>query len=287
MERKTVKSFVVVAISIWVILVEAIITASGLDLDVGIATKTTYSKLLTDIRDNVKDPKLKYGGTNIPVMAKEGTSKLLLIDLKSSDGKTITIGISKEDKFNLYVQGYLDKVVENNREVFRAHIFPDASAYAKANMFIQQVPIGNKYRLPMKYKSTYGDIEKNGGSRTKLGLGVKQLNKFINNVYGKPFDAKTEAQFMLIVIQTIAEATRFKYIENMILAKFDSFENKPDPKTIELEVSWQKITKGIKSSNAEGEIKPELILKDAKGKTWKVNKVSQIAPDMGLLKYEG
>ncbi|KNA20053.1 hypothetical protein SOVF_055960 [Spinacia oleracea] len=110
MEGKTMKAFVVVAISIMVIL-EPSFAASDLSLDVGSATKTTYSKLLTDIRDNVKDPKLKYGGTNIPVMAKEGTSKLLLIDLKSSDGKTITIGISKEDKFNLYVQGYLDSSI--------------------------------------------------------------------------------------------------------------------------------------------------------------------------------
>lgn len=278
MEGKIVQAFVVVALSIMVIL-DPSLAASDLSLNVASATTATYSKVLTDMRNNLQDPKLKYGNTNIPVMAAPSkTPKYLLVDLKASDGGTITVAFSKTD---LYVQGYLDKF--NNGKDFRAHFFPDALSDAKKTLFPEAKVAAN--RIEMKYKSSYGDIEKKAGDRSKLGLGVQPLNKLINKVYGKPLDVKTEAQLMLLVIQMLAEATRFKYIEGMILQKFSTFYN-PDPKTIELEKSWQKITKGIKSS-IKGVIKPELVLVDDKGKPWKVSKVDQVVPVMGLLKYEG
>ncbi|XP_021841708.2 ribosome-inactivating protein saporin-7-like [Spinacia oleracea] len=288
MEGKTMKAFVVVAISILVIL-EPSFAASDLSLDVESATKTTYSNLINEIREKVKDPKLKYGGTNIPVMAAEAPKKpkFLFIDLKASGGGTITIAISKEDKFNLYVLGYLDKIKVNNKEVLRAHIFrePDVSPYATKYLF-PEVPVGDN-RREIYYGSNYYGLESKGGDRKKLGLGVKQLDMFINNVYGKPVNDKIEAKFMLIVVQMIAEATRFEYIEKFILENFDEFEIMPDLKMIKLETNWQATTLGIKTSNKKGEIKPVIDLTYDNDKPWIVSKVSQIAPDMGLFKYEG
>lgn len=280
-------SGVLAMISIWLILLllGPSIAASDLSFDVGSSpTKAMYSKLLSNIRDNVKDPKLKYGGTDIPVMAEESpkTTKLLLVDLKASEGGTITIGINK---VSLYVEGYLDKIKINNKEVFRAHIFPDASSYAIKNLF-PEAPPGDVNRVEMKYTSGYGDIQNKAGLRSKVGLGIPQLNKFINKVYGKPLDVRTEAQLMLIVIQMLPEATRFKYIENMILENFYSFGYKPDPKTLSLEQNWQTITRGIQNSK-NGVISPVLHLEDDTNKPWIVSKVSEIAPDMGLLKNEG
>lgn len=274
---KSVVSLVVVVISIWAILEPS--RAADLSFDVASATTTSYSKLLTDVRDRVKDPTLKYGGTNIPVMAAPtNPAKYLTVDLSASDGGKITIALSKND---LYVAGYLDKVDGK----FRAHFFKDAPSDAIKSLFPEATDA--KYRLIMAFKSSYADMEKSAKivDRSKLGLGPLPLNKLINQVYGKKLDVPTEAKFMLVAVQMLAEATRFKYIEDAILQNIRSSYN-PDPKAIELEKSWQKITKAIKNSR-NGVISPALDLIDAKGNRWTVSKVVDIAKDMGLLKNEG
>lgn len=76
--------------------------ATNVSLDVASATMSMYSKLLSEVRDNVKDMKLKYGKVNVPVMgAPSNPVKYLLVNLKASEGGTITVGVSKN---NLYVR---------------------------------------------------------------------------------------------------------------------------------------------------------------------------------------
>ncbi|KAL6582011.1 hypothetical protein OROMI_006025 [Orobanche minor] len=270
--KSVVLSFVVVVISISAIL-EPISCAADLSFEVSSATTTSYSKLLRDVRDRVKDPTLKYGGTNIPVMAAPtNPAKYLTIDLSASDGGKITIALSKND---LYVAGYLDKIDTK----FRAHFFKDAPSDARNSLFPEATGAN---RLNMAFKSSYADMEKSAkiADRSKLGLGPLPLNKLINQVYGKKLDVPTEAKFMLVAVQMLAEATRFKYIEDAILQNFRSSYN-PNPKAIELEKSWQKITIAIKNST-NGIISPPLNLDG-----WTVSKVVDIAKDMGLLKNEG
>ncbi|XP_021750694.1 ribosome-inactivating protein PD-L3/PD-L4-like [Chenopodium quinoa] len=272
------RAFVVVAISTWLVILKPTFAASDLSFDATNPAATTYSKLLSDLRNLVKDPKLKYGGTNVPVMAATFKKKYILVDLKGSEGGTITIALNLNN--DIYVVGYLDKLNGN----FRSHIFKDAPSDAKTDLFPEAT---GKNRLTINYKSSYADIESNAGvsSRARVGLGVKPLNKFINDVYGKALVVKNEAQFMLVVIQMVSEATRFKYIESMILEKFADSYN-PDPKAMRLEIRWSKISKGIKDSK-KGVISPELDLKDVNDKDWKVTKVEDIVNDMALLKNFG
>ncbi|XP_021726635.1 ribosome-inactivating protein PD-L3/PD-L4-like [Chenopodium quinoa] len=281
---KVMGACVVVAIAVWMVL-EPTLAASDIRIsfDVEGATTATYSQLLNDVRNKVKDKNIVYGGLkDLPVMAAP-SDNYLYVDLTASQKRTITLAVNLNKGFSLYVIAYLDKINGN----FRSHIFKDLPNNVKDNLFPEAK--GKANRLIMNYKSDYASIESKAGSRNKLGLGKQPLNIFFNKVYGKPVDDKNQAKFMLVVMQMVSEATRFAYIENMIVQKFEQDINecyKPDFKMIELEKSWQKITVGIKNSKG-GEIKPQLDLRGPNNEPWPVTRVDQIAKDMGLLKYEG
>lgn len=118
-----------------------------------------------------------------------------------------------------------------------------------------------------------------------MSLGIKPLNKLIDQVFGKNLDVKREAKLMLVVVHMISKAARFKYIQNMVLKSFTQFYNSY-PKALKLEGKWQSITKEIRKSN-NGRLSSELDLVDAKGEPWKVTLVKDITGDMNLFKYEG
>ncbi|XP_021737772.1 antiviral protein alpha-like [Chenopodium quinoa] len=119
---KLMCAYVVVAIAIWMVL-EPTLAASDLTFDIEGATADTYSQLLTDVRNKVKDDKFVYGGRkDIPVMAAPSAAKkYLFVDFTASEGRTITIAVNLSKYFNLYVIAYLDKTNGN----FRSHIFKD------------------------------------------------------------------------------------------------------------------------------------------------------------------
>ncbi|XP_048493337.1 antiviral protein alpha [Beta vulgaris subsp. vulgaris] len=270
-----------VAISIWLVLEPS--CAADLSFDLGSATKTIFSKLLSDVRDKVKDPKLKYGDTNVPaIAAPSNPSKYLLVDIKTPEGATITFALNKND---IYLDAYLDKFEGK----YRAHFFTNTPDTAKKSLFPEAK--GDKNRLDMHYANTYDAIEgKAGAKRSNFGLGVEKLKGLVNYVYGLKVDKKKgvdpkEAKLMLVLIQMFSEAGRFKYIEDMILQNFDT-SIIPDPKATRMENRWGKISEGIKNSK-KGVISPELDLLDAQGKAWKVSKVKDIEGDMGILKYSG
>ncbi|KMT02564.1 hypothetical protein BVRB_9g202510 [Beta vulgaris subsp. vulgaris] len=269
-----------VAISVWLVLEPS--CAADLSFDLGSATKTIYSKLLSDVRDIVKDPTLKYGNTSLPVIAAPSNPpKYLLVDIKTPEGPTITFALNKND---LYLDAYLDQFEGK----YRAHFFTNSPDTAKKSLFPEAK---GENRLDMHYANTYDAIEgKAEAKRSNLVLGIEPLRVFVNYVYGLKVDKKKgvnpkEAKLMLVFIQMVSEAARFKYIEDMILDHFDR-PIIPNPKATRLENRWGKISEGIKDST-NGVISPELDLLDAQGEEWKVSKVKDIEGDMGLLKYSG
>ncbi|XP_021743223.1 ribosome-inactivating protein PD-L3/PD-L4-like [Chenopodium quinoa] len=286
---KITSAYVMVAIAVWMVLEPTLAAKPDVSFDIEGATIASYSQLLTDVRNIVRDRKIVYGGRpDLPVMAKPSAAKnYLYVDLTASGGRTITIAVNLRKDYNLYVVAYLDKINGN----FRSHIFKDfAKSYpadAEKNLFPEAKVKAD--RLVMHYESNYAEVESKAGSRANLGLGKQPLILFFNKVYGQPIVDTSEARFMLVVMQMLSEATRFAYIERMIVENFEKETDecyKPDFKTIEFEKTWKKITVGIKNSKG-GEIKPPLDLKDPEDNPWPVSSVEEIARDMGLLKNEG
>ncbi|CAK7351993.1 unnamed protein product [Dovyalis caffra] len=245
------------------------------------ATPASYSAFVNSLRNEVESKKV-FG---LPVTATTAKvcERYILVDLKfkrKEEFLTLTLAI---DVIDLYVVGYRDKYDEKDR----ANFLKDAPKVARDNLF-EEAQKAKQVR-DTTFKGTYTDLERFAGDRQIVELGVFKLQQAILSVYGKPDKKKKdepniEAKFFIISIQMVSEAARFQYIRKKVLEGGIYGSYKPDPKAISLETSWDKISKAIQTADASGKFRSEIILKDEKGNTWIVKKVSDIKNDMGLLK---
>ncbi|CAK7352001.1 unnamed protein product [Dovyalis caffra] len=236
------------------------------------ATEASYSAFVNSLRNEVKS-KVVQG---LPVTAKTvpDSKRYVLVDLKIDSQKFITLAI---DVTSMYVVGYRDSYAQKDRANFLA----DAPEVAKKNLFKE----AKEVRVT-KFTGSYPDLERYAKTgRENIELGVYKLEQAIESVYGKSVGEQIEAKFFIISIQMVSEAARFEYILKKVLEGGIYGSYKPDPKAISLETSWDKISKAIQTADASGKFSSPIILKDVAGKTWTVNQVSDIAKDMGLLKF--
>ncbi|XP_057546080.1 antiviral protein II/III-like [Amaranthus tricolor] len=239
------------------------------------ATSQSYSTLLNDFRDRVKDPKLTgtYGfQNNLPVVAAPTKpAKYLYMDIQADNG-IITAAFDKND---LYYMGY----AHTADGVKKVRLFKDAPTDVRL-IFPDVTNKNNRY-----YSTITGNYN-NLGDRASVGLGAKPLNKFISEeIYTKKkFDMTTDKKLALMVIQTIAEAARFTYIEGEIVSKFsDNSGFKCNDKAKSLENNWEKTSKTVKGSTGP---RIDLELKDENGKVvWKWLQVGELVDVIGILKY--
>ncbi|KNA14122.1 hypothetical protein SOVF_110520 [Spinacia oleracea] len=275
MQEQNLKVWLILAISAWVIILQQVNAVSDVTFDLETASKTKYNTFLSDIRTKVKDPKLVYEG--IPMLPPPTTpTKYILIDLKAKQNAattiTVTLALSRND---LYVVAFTDQTAPN----LRAHYFAaDITPATVRTLFPTATEL-----IPIGYGSSYQNLEGNAGIlRENLQLGFQPLKQYMVNVYGKSIQAtdyrKNEAKFLLTTIQMVAEAARFKYIEGKAINSFI-----PDYKVPSLETNWEKISKAIRS--AVKKFTPPIALVYANNTAWVITQVSDIKPDLGLLKY--
>ncbi|KAH9612516.1 hypothetical protein KSS87_005417 [Heliosperma pusillum] len=266
-----------IVIITWTILQSSALIANAIALDLANPTKPGYSAFLTAIRTNVRDPNLNYGGTGIPVMGAP-TSTYLRIDLTVSTG-TVSLALKSSD---LYVVALLAK---NAKNVFRAYYFNGQITSAQLDkLFTEAKGAANQQKIT-EYAENYASLEKAAKvDRKKAGLGIGKLVTYIGDVNGKARQVQAEAKFMMVAIQMVSEAARFKYIEKMVLSNFPNGFT-PDDKVLILERNWDRISEAIKGSK-NGVFTPSLVLKSPEVKTtWTVSRATEL--DMGLLKYLG
>ncbi|CAK7351997.1 unnamed protein product [Dovyalis caffra] len=247
------------------------------------ATEASYSEFVNSLRNEVQS-KVVQG---LPVTAKTvpDSKRYILVDLEIDSQKFITLAI---DVIDMYLVGYRDKY--NGKD--RANFLKDAPKVARDNLFKEATKA--KQVRNTTFNGTYTDLERFAKSgREKIELGIRKLQKAIDEFYGKSDEEKksqanSEAKFFIISIQMVSEAARFQYILNKVLEGGIYGSYKPDFKATSLETSWDKISKAIQNADAaSGEFRPptsSVSLQDEKGKAWIVKKVSDIKSDMGLLK---
>ncbi|XP_021841935.2 antiviral protein MAP [Spinacia oleracea] len=234
-----------------------------------------YSQFLTRLRNAVEAPSMTCGlpsTLRTPLRGKE----YVHVDIKLSNTQKVTIGI---DVMDLYVWGYKD--IFNGKH--RATFFGNTPKDAKDKLF----PDTTVSRTT-KFLSTYVSLERYAKvGRKDLELKLKTLEDGIKSVYGKPekeLGNAAEAKFVLIAIQMVAEAARFKFMENGIV-NFDSskaFKNK----MIAFQNDWDPASQAIhKASPKCTTISPTLIISNIDYRQ-EVKTVDQIKNDMGLLKYK-
>lgn len=211
--------------------------------------------------------------------------KYVLVDLKFGSG-TFTLAIRRG---NLYLEGYSDIY----KGKCRYRIFKDSESDAQETVCPgDKSKPGTQNNIP--YEKSYKGMESKGGVRTKLGLGKITLKSRMGKIYGK--DAtdqkqyqKNEAEFLLIAVQMVTEASRFKYIENKVKAKFDDAKGyQPDPKAISLEKNWDSVSKVIAKVGTSGDSTVTLPgdLKDENNKPWTTATMNDLKNDiMALLTH--
>ncbi|KAK9732712.1 hypothetical protein RND81_04G016800 [Saponaria officinalis] len=272
------KGYVVVIIA-WILLQSSTWTTTDavtFTLNLENPTANLYSTFLDQIRNNVRDPNLKYGGTDIAVIGPPSRDKFLRLNFQSSRG-TVSLGLKRE---NLYVVAYL---AMDNANVNRAYYFGTEITSAELTTLLPEATVANQKAL--EYTEDYQSIEKNAkiteGDKTRkeLGLGINLLSTLMDAVNKKARVVKNEARFLLIAIQMTAEAARFRYIQNLVTKNFPNKFNSED-KVIQFQVNWSKISKAI-----YGDAKNGVFNKDYDFGFGKVRQVKDL--QMGLLMYLG
>lgn len=259
-------------ISLWLFVFMQIALPIRVDLDS--EDPKDYAKFLEEVRNEFKEPGRTYHGLPM-TKAPPQPATFVLVELQATPEISITLALNKS---NLYVMAYQDRYQGKPR----AHFFEDAPENAKTGLFSEAK---GKLRKTIYCKTSYGSIEgKLRGSRKKLGLGIRKLKSLVEAVYGSEINEATQAKFLLVSIQMVSEAARFKYIEKQVVDGLRLVFN-PDFKVISLEEKWSKISEAIFESNPEGKFKSTLHLKNKSDQDWPVTEVKQIAPDVSLLLY--
>lgn len=252
-------------ISTWVTLIHAVDDTWVLSSD----DANNYGKFIAYIRGQVKGTTC-FG---IPMIRQPPTSAYLVVSLQSSAGNTVRLVLDKKD---LYVLGYSDTL--NNKE--RAFYFKGAPTNALPGATVNG----------LWYTGSYQDLETNAKiNRKSLGLSKTIVNRLLNSIYGKAIttDAlkKAQAQFLLVVVQMVAEAARFKYIETVIKDDYTQAFLTPNEKVLTIVKEWDKITTAIVNAQANGSFQSALTLTGPDGRTYSVTNVDGVKNDMGMLKY--
>ncbi|KAK9732641.1 hypothetical protein RND81_04G012800 [Saponaria officinalis] len=267
------KSWIMLVVS-WLIILQSTVTAVIVyNLNLQGTTKAQYSTFLKQLRDDIKDPNLHYGGTDLPVIKRPMTPPAFLrVNLRASTG-TVSLAVRRT---NLYVAAYLAK---NDKNQFRAYYFKGQITTNQLNgLFSEATGVSNQQELG--YGESYPQIQNAAGvTRQQAGLGIKKLAESMKKVNGVARVEKDEALFMLIAVQMVGEAARFKYIENLVLTNFDTAkEVEPVPdRVIILENNWGVLSRAAKVAN-NGVFQTPLVLTsyavpDVK---WRVTTVAEV-----------
>ncbi|KAK9732684.1 hypothetical protein RND81_04G015000 [Saponaria officinalis] len=179
----------------------------------------------------------------VPVMRKPVIGdKYLSIDLETVQG-TVSLGLNRE---NLYTAAYL---AENNQKVFTAYYFSKQITPTElGKLFPKAAAI-----VEIKYGEDYQAIETKARvkSRIELGLGIQKLKFMMARVTGKAREENNEAKFLLLAIQVVSEAARFKYIEGLVRKNYPD-DSASNDKVIQFEKNWSAISKAVYENAKDG-----------------------------------
>ncbi|KAK9732651.1 hypothetical protein RND81_04G013000 [Saponaria officinalis] len=268
------KSWIMVVVT-WLIILQSTVTAViTYQLNLQGTTRAQYSTFLKQLRDDIKDPNLHYGGTDLPVIKRPvGPPKFLRVNLIASAG-TVSLAVQRS---NLYVAAYLAK---NGTNQFRAYYFKGFQITTNQlnNLFPEATGVSNLQELD--YGESYPQLQRAAGvTRQQAGLGIKKLAESMEKVNGVARVEQDEALFLLIAVQMVGEAARFKYIENLVLITFDTAkEVEPVPdRVIILENNWGLLSRAATTAN-NGVFQTPLDLKSyaVPGVQWTVTTVAEV-----------
>ncbi|KAL7204480.1 hypothetical protein ACSBR2_017538 [Camellia fascicularis] len=169
---------------------------SSISYNVAGATLEKYRDFIEELREIVSRGTRTVNG--LPVLKRESEvlvgNRFVLVGLINGD--TVTLAI---DVVNLYLVAFS---AADNKSFF----FKDATTLQLDNLFVGTI------QTKLSYTSNYDNLEQRSKARDQLPLGPTPLANAITSLwYGG-----SVAEPLLVVIQMVSEAARFKYIEEQV-----------------------------------------------------------------------
>ncbi|XP_027352168.1 abrin-a-like [Abrus precatorius] len=200
------------------------------------ATSKSYKQFIDALRERLT------GGLihDIPVLRDPTTveerHRYITVELSNSDTESIEVGI---DVTNAYVVAY--------RAGTQSYFLHDAPASASDYLFTDT----DHYSLP--FNGTYGDLVRWAHqNRTQIPLGLRALTHAISFLRSGGDDNEEKARTLIVIIQMVSEAARFRYISNRVRVSIrtgTAFQ--PDPAMLSLENRWDRLSGAVQQATQD------------------------------------
>ncbi|CAK7357175.1 unnamed protein product [Dovyalis caffra] len=178
---------------------------------------------------------------------------------------------------NAYVVAY--------RASDQSYFFSDSKGPAFSKLFTETK------RDYLSFTGNYMDLQRIAGAgRKDIPLGMSDLDQAITNLYywrsGPGTTENTVARSLLVAIQMVAEAARFRYIENSVRRSIKATSTfLPDDATLSLENNWGALSTAIQQSN-QGVFGRPVQLRKPDGTSFNVDSVTDsLISNLGLLLF--
>lgn len=201
-------------------------------LDLSTATKASYSAFITHIRNALPT---KATVCNIPLLPSTptGLASFTFFTITNYNYQTVEVAVNVT---NVYIVAY--------RAGASSYFFEDTPAQAKQLLF------AGTQKVTLPFTGNYDKLQSIVGKyRDMVELGIPALSTAVTNmVY---YNKQLTAAALLVLIQSTAEAARFKYIEQQV-AQHISDKFYPNQAVISLENNWGALSKQIQIANSTG-----------------------------------
>nr|Q9M653.1 RecName: Full=Ribosome-inactivating protein PMRIPt; Contains: RecName: Full=PMRIPt A chain; AltName: Full=rRNA N-glycosidase; Contains: RecName: Full=Linker peptide; Contains: RecName: Full=PMRIPt B chain; Flags: Precursor [Polygonatum multiflorum]AAF37219.1 ribosome inactivating protein RIPt [Polygonatum multiflorum] len=203
----------------------------------------TYGDFIADLREIVTRTADTKNGS-IPVLLNPAhpvpvRERFVKVHLTGRNGKTVILAL---DVTNLYVAAFSANNV--------AYFFRDFSALERENLFSGMLTIR------LSFTSNYVSLEhKAGVGRENISLGPTPLDEACTKSLwsGTTVTEASIAKALLVVIQMVSEAARFRHIEERVRRSFtaadhDQLTFRPDGLMLSMENEWPSMSLEVQRS---------------------------------------
>nr|AJR10103.1 sebin [Triadica sebifera] len=193
------------------------------------ASRETYKQFMEALRHQLASEDESHA---IPLLRDPSSvpdnRRYLLVEIANSRNLTITLAL---DITNAYVVAYR---VGNQSYFFSDHVDP-ARSYVFTDTQQNILPFG----------SNYNSI----GEPANTDLGIFPLDEAVSSLHGGRYQGRS----LLVCIQMVSEAARFKYIERRVHWSIERNQRfRPDACMLSLENNWGALSTAIQGSDDNG-----------------------------------
>ncbi|KDP34680.1 hypothetical protein JCGZ_10885 [Jatropha curcas] len=203
-----------------------------LNFTINVKDKEGYTRFLQSVRDQLTSGNQIHGISVLPDISTLPVSqRFLLLKLSSSATTPITLAL------DVATAGVVAYGFQN-----QSYFFNDKLAFS--NLF------NDTKQNTLPFGSSYGELENSTGMpRSKIDLGLLPLNEAVSNIVANNIKTEDLASCLIVVMQMVSEAARFRYIEHQVRWSTEKGQRfRPDGTIYSLENNWEALSTAVQES---------------------------------------